>query len=349
MKLDAKNNYIIKPSKLNIKESCKTDSISSTFYSNNYSYTDYAPNFFLDYAFKGNKNKLYNEHNIINIKKINNYSYELEQTFKLNIDILLSYCNSNNNDNSDNNKEIILLLNKIKNKVKLKNNTKKEIKQRVNELISKNDCNNIFHKKLDNQKNQYIIKIENEIKNIEASNNYIIQLKERFSDVEKYIKKLRFNSEGRKSLNKKHKLKNFIKSNNKYTLKISNYIKDIEKLKSNISELKKDNKIERYRNKLFKEDKPDINLIRVVDFYLRIIRNLAFRKKNLKNCINSLSKTLQFLDLNPIAKFYEYKRSRQKSSYEIEFSDLDENKLDKNKCNNIYERNFMDLNKILNK
>ena len=72
--------------------------------------------------------------------------------------------------------------------------------------------------------------------------------------------------------------------------------------------------MERYWNKLYKADKPDINLIRVVEFYLRIIRNISFRNKNLKNCINSLSKTLEFLDLDPIVNFYECKRNRQKSS-----------------------------------
>lgn len=353
MKLEIKKkNFINKVSKLNIKETCKTDSISSTFYSNNYSYTDYDPSLFLDYTFKGNKHKLYDENNIVNIPKANNYSYELEQTFTLNLEILLSYFNQLNSKNIDNlkkNEEIILLLNNIKKKVKLKNEIKNEIKKKVNELITQNDCINVFHKKLDNQISQYKIKIENKIKKIGQSNNYIIELKEQFLNVEKYIKKIRFNSEGKKGLNKKNKLKNFINSSNKYTLKISNYIKDIKKLKSKISELKKENKMERYWNKLYKADKPDINLIRVVEFYLRIIRNISFRNKNLKNCINSLTKTLEFLDLNPIINFYECKRNRQKSSYEIEFSDLDENNHEKNKNINIYERQFMDFNKILNK
>ena len=348
-----KKNIIFKSSKCNIKENCKTDSISSTFYSSNYSYTDYDPSLFLDYTFKGNKNKLYNKNNLVNKTKANKYKYELEETFKLNLDILFSYYNELNSNGVDNlnnhNKEILILLNNIKNKIQLKNDTKKLIKQKVNELISRNECNNIFHKKLDNQLNQYNIKIENNIKKIQQSNNYILELKERFSDIEKYIKKIRFNSEGRKSITKKNKLKKFISSNNKYSLKITNYIKDIDKLKSDISEVKKDNKMERSWNRLCKTDKPDINLIRVVEFYLRIIRNISLRKKKLKNSVESLTKTLQFLDLNQIANLYEYKRNRQKSSYEIEFSDLDESKIEKNIHINNYERNFMDLNKILNK
>ena len=371
MKIERKkNNIIFKSSKkINIKEISKTDSISSTFYSNNYSYTDYKQSLFLDYTFKGNKNKLYNEKNSVNLTKAKNYSFELEQTFKLNIDLLLSYYTNTNTNKTDKfitynstntnndklinyNKEIILLLNKIKNKEALKTETKNSLKQKVNELLSKNDYLNTFHIKLDNQLNLYNIKVENKIKEIEQNNNYILELKERFLGVDKYIKKIRFNSEGRKGIQKKNLLKKFLNTNNKYNLKIANYLKDIKNIKYNISQLKKDNKLERSKYKLLKADKPDINLIRVVEFYLGIIRNLSLKNKILKNSIKSLSQTLEFLDLNPITNFVEYKRNRQKSSYEIEFSDLDDNNFEKFKKNNTKIgkiTNFMDFNNILNK
>ena len=357
MKIEKKkNNIIFKSSKLiNIKEISKTDSNASTFYSNNYTYTDYKKSLFLDYTFKGNKNKLYNEKNTLNLIKVKNYSYELEQTFKLNIDLLLSYyseTNTNNNDKfTNNNKEIILLLNNIKKKEALKKEAKKLLKQKVNELSSKNEYTNTFHSKINNLLKLHNIKIENKSKEIEQSNNYISELKERFLGVEKYIKRIRFNSEGKKGIQKKNNIKKFINVNNKYSLKISKYKKDIKNIKENISQLKKDNKLERSSYKLYKADKPDINLIRVVEFYLRIIRNLSLRNKILKNSVKSLSQTLEFLDLNPIANFVEYKRNRQKSSYEIEFSDLDDNNIEKNKKNNLKigkKKSFMDFNKILN-
>ena len=355
-----KKKIIFKRSKSSyIKEACKTDSNSSTFYSNNaniypYSYTHINPRLFLDYTFKGNKSKIYNNDNnyiYINKLKAQNYQYELEQTFNLNIDLLSKYYNNNNKNNNDKNKEIILLLNSIKNKEKIKKELKISIKQKCNELISKNDCINFLKKKLNNQIDQYNIKLENKIKEIYHTNNYISELKQRFSVVEKYINKIRFNSEGRKGLNKKNKLTKFINSNNKHLLKISNYIKEIKKLKSNISELKKDNKLIRSQKKLYKVDKPDINLIRVVEFYIRIIKNISSKNKILKNSINSLSKTLEILDLDQIANFNEYKRSRQKSSYEINFSDLDEDNYHKNKRDDIniqIFQNYIDFNEIFN-
>ena len=352
-KEEEKNIFFKKSKSSHIKENSKTDNNISYFYSRYYSCLNYNPNLFLDYAFKGNKKKLYINDNHINLIKAEKYSYELEQTFKLNIDALLAYYNNsnnieNNNNNINNNKEILLLLSNIREKEKYKREGKIQLKKKCNELISKNDYVNNYHKKINNQLNQYNIKIENKIKEIKESNNYISYIKKKFYGVEKYINKLRFNSEGKRGIEKKNKLKRFIRSNNKYLLNISNYNKNIKKLKENISEIKKDNKLLRSQNKLYKWDKPDINLIRVVEFYIRIIRNISLKNKILKNSIYSLSKTLDFLDLNLISNFNEYKRNRQKSSYEIEFSDL-ENNNDENKIINNYHKSktFMDFNKIL--
>jgi hypothetical protein len=176
-------------------------------------------------------------------------------------------------------------------------------------------------------------------------------MKKRFSFVEKYINKIRFISEGKKGLDKKNRLKKFINSNNKNLYKRENYMNDIQKLRANISELKKDNKLIRSQKKLYKSDNPDINLIRVVEFYLRLIRNASSKNKILKNSINCLSKTLEILDLDQIVNFNEYKRNRQKSSYEINFSDLDEKNNDEKDNDIKIQRiqNLLDFKEIFNK
>lgn len=349
--------HSISPYKLKFcsaKEKSKTDSTSSTYYTNNFCYTDYNQSLFLDYAFKGKRNKLYHNKNI-NFLKAKNYNYELEQTFNINLDLLISYYNKENNEDKkkeDIKNEIGSLLINIRDKVKQKKESLQFIKQKCNQLISKNDCANSFHKRLDLQINQYNTKLQNKLNEIEQSNNYISKIKKRFLGVEKYINKKRFNSEGKILTQKKSKLKKFIHTNNKYIYKIYNLLLDIKKIKENISEIKKDNKLSRFQNKLYKADKPNINLIRVVEFYIRIIRKAALRKKHLQNSINSLSKTLEFLDLNKIVNFNEFKRNRQRSSYEIEFSNLEDNDCDDNENINHKTKNikmFMDFNKVLNK
>ena len=348
------------------KEECKEESSESTYASKSFSFSlknKNSRNLFLDYTFQENKNKLYyqkNNEKLINNIKAKNYYYEIKKTFLLNIDLLLYYYNNKKNENKKND-EIIKLLNDIKNKEKQKNEIKISIKQKCNYLISKYDNLYLYNNKIENQINIYNIKINNKLVEINYLNTYISLLNKRFSYIDIYINKLRFIAEGRKGLkHKRNKLTKFIEKNNKSNIIIKEERNNINKIKKDISELKKDNKLSKRQNRLIKVKNPNINLIRVVEFYIRIIRALSMRNKFLKNSINSLCKTLEFLDLNQIKDFTEYKRSRQKSSYEIEFSDLENNYYEyeesktKNNINDKYQQkrnnliNFMDFSKVLN-
>ena len=354
----------------NGKESSKNESNISTYDSNNYSIfykNKKRSKLFLDYTFQENKIKLQigkNKENLIDNAKVKTYYYELKKTFTINLDLLLYYYNNKSDSeekekNKEENNEILKLLNNIKKKIVMKNEIKLSIKQKCNVLITKYDNLYSEQKKLNNQINIYNIKINNNLSQINQKNLYISMLEERFSYIDIYINKLRFVSEGRKGLkHSRHKLKKCIEKNNKNLLRIKNNNNEIKKIKANISELKKDNKLLKKQSRLMKSKKPNINLIRVVEFYIRIIRNLSMRNKSLKNSINSLCKTLEFLDLKQIKDFTEYKRTRQKSSYEIEFSDLENNYYEENKCDNLANNNmqeivnnlnnFIDFSKVLN-
>ena len=354
----------------NGKESSKNESNISTYDSNNYSIfykNKKRSKLFLDYTFQENKIKLQigkNKENLIDNAKVKTYYYELKKTFTINLDLLLYYYNNKSDSeekekNKEENNEILKLLNNIKKKIVMKNEIKLSIKQKCNVLITKYDNLYSEQKKLNNQINIYNIKINNNLSQINQKNLYISMLEERFSYIDIYINKLRFVSEGRKGLkHSRHKLKKCIEKNNKNLLRKKDNNNDIKKIKANISELKKDNKLLKKQSRLMKSKKPNINLIRVVEFYIRIIRNLSMRNKSLKNSINSLCKTLEFLDLKQIKDFTEYKRTRQKSSYEIEFSDLENNYYEENKCDNLANNNmqeivnnlnnFIDFSKVLN-
>ena len=77
-------------------------------YSKSISNTDYNLRSYLDYTFKNNRNNI-SSNKIMNLKKLNNYNFELQQTLKLNIEILLTFISSNNITNDkkqeDNKKE----------------------------------------------------------------------------------------------------------------------------------------------------------------------------------------------------------------------------------------------------
>ena len=146
---------------------------------------------------------------------------------------------------------------------------------------------------------------------------------------------------------------------------------EISKIKENIEYIKKDNKLYKSKKKLYIDKKPDLDLIRVTEFYARVIRSISGRIRIFKNSINNLYQTLSFLDLDSIANFNKYRmgKTRQKSYFEIEFSKLDIDKDDdldeeiningqKNeneneednriKCLSDKLEKFMDFDKVLN-
>ena len=363
---------IIKFPKTKLNKICKTVSNSSTYASNDNSYSlnnnQRNHKLFLDYTFQENKSKLFeNKENLINNSKIKNYYYEIKKTFLLNIDLILYFYTNKQNEKESNKDEnnkkeldIINILNDIKNKESQKKEIKLLIKQKIKNLKIKYENYFTYEKKYQTQINIYNTKLQNNINLLSKKNIYINELKNRFSFVDKYIIKLRFISDGKKGLKQRNKLSKFISSNNKNLIKMKKNSEKIKKLKEEISEIKKDNKLSRRQNRLFKDQNMNIDLIRVYEFYVRVIRTISLKNKILKNSINNLCKTLEFLDLYQIKEFIQYKRTRQKSSYEIEFSDLENNYYEENKnydkdknkyCINNISKNFdkfMDFSQIFN-
>ena len=72
---------------------------------------------------------------------------------------------------------------------------------------------------------------------------------------------------------------------------------DIKKLKEQIIEIKKENQIYKEESLLYRNKSTNRELIRVVEFYRRIIRSLQTKIKILKNAFDNMTKTLNFLNL----------------------------------------------------
>lgn len=326
------NNNVYLKSLPNTSPKLKPDSL----YSKSVAHTDVNLRSYIDYTFKSNRN-YFSFNKKLRLQKLNNYKFELQQTLELNIEILFNFVSANNNlkeNKTDSNKkedkekeELIKLVTSIKNKRNLKMDIERKIKKNVNELIKKNDSQNKAHKKIFIQNQKYNNKIQKEMQYIQYCKIYINTIQDNFNSVSKYINYLRFVNNGKKAnlQNNTNFLEKFIKSNDKFHKDAKHKEDEIANIKENITYITKDNKLYKSEKKLCKDKKPDLNLIRVTEFYTRIIRSASERVRILKNSINNLYKTLNFLDLGSIANFNKYStgKSRQKSFYEIEFSKLD--------------------------
>ena len=96
----------------------------------------------------------------------------------------------------------------------------------------------------------------------------------------------------------------FIKDNINYHKEQKMLDVDIQKLKEQISEIKKENQIYKEESLLYRNKNTNRELIRVVEFYRRIIRSLQTKIKILKNAFDNMTKTLNYLNLGDSKKYY---------------------------------------------
>ena len=143
---------------------------------------------------------------------------------------------------------------------------------------------------------------ENDV--LKQKNEYIKILNKRFKDVQTYISIIEVRTHqqnpNRPSITK------FIKDNINYHKEQKMLDVDIQKLKEQISEIKKENQIYKEESLLYRNKNTNLELIRVVEFYRRIIRSLQTKIKILKNAFDNMTKTLNYLNLGDSKKFLFY-------------------------------------------
>ena len=294
----------------------------------------------LDYIFVNNKNLIMTQTK--DPLKIKNYYNDLEQTLEINLDIL--YRLDYNFEKKEQINEIKLL---IKNIIEKSKNRKKNIKKQK-ELKS-----SLFNKKQaiiemktkNNESKENLIKRENnDILLLNSKKKYIKTMFNNLSDLEDYLQILKLKTEIKngnlfKNINNNQKneiaLSDFFRKNTNLMREIKLYKSDIQKLNDELIELKKDNQLYKEETKLYKAKKQNKDLIRVMEFYRRIIRSLQTKIKILRNSFDNMTKTLNYLNLGDIVNFNIYKKDLNTTHYEIDFNDLHD---DDNKEFNLIEK-----------
>ena len=200
-------------------------------------------------------------------------------------------------------------------------------------------------KKKNNESKENLIKRENsDILLLNNKKKYIKTMFNNLSDLEDYLQILKLKTEIKngnlfKNINNNQKneiaLSDFFRKNTNLMREIKLYKSDIQKLNDELIELKKDNQLYKEETKLYKAKKQNKDLIRVMEFYRRIIRSLQTKIKILRNSFDNMTKTLNYLNLGDIVNFNICKKDLNTTHYEIDFNDLHD---DDNKEFNLIEK-----------
>ena len=281
----------------------------------------------LDYIFVNNKNLIMTRTK--DPLKIKNYYNDLEQTLEINLDILYRL-----DFNFEKKEQINEIKSLIKNIIEKSKNRKEKI-QKQKEFKS-----NLFNKKqaiyelkkknIDTKEN--LIKRENDdISLLNCKKKYIKTMFNNLSDLEDYLQILKLKSQiksgnlfndNNNEKNNEIALSDFFRKNTNLMREIKLYKSDIQKIKNELIELKKDNLLYKEETKLYKAKNPNKDLIRVMEFYRRIIRSLQTKIKILRNSFDNMTKTLNYLNLGDIVNFNICKKDLNTTHYEIDFNDL---------------------------
>ena len=290
---------------------------------------------FLDYAFRQKRNNFVKEKSKA---KMLNYSFELEQTVVLNLELLLSFVNKLKSDNkkiiitndnkskdtaasssSTNPLSIIQLIKIIIEKAKKKAETNKNINKIINKINDRIDENKKYALKIKEQKIKFKQKISKTNINLDNLDNYIIKMNKKFYNVQKRIDNIIINKKN-KILNSNKNIFDIIYTNINYNKQLKNIKNILQYYYNEVSDLKIDNNLYNEEKKLY-NNKENTNLIRCMEFYRRENYNLYINLKVLRKKYKKIIEIMDFLNLGNIVQFSKQK-NEEEANFEIEFSKI---------------------------
>jgi hypothetical protein len=293
---------------------------------------------FLDYTFK---QKRYTISKGKNKARMINYSYELEQTISLNLELLLSFFSNSNikntnkkilitNDNKSKDtavssisaetpKLIIQLIKNIIEKSKKKAELNKNVNNLINKINKKIEDNNNYSNMVKEQKIKFKKKLNKTTNSLDNLDNKIILMNKKFYKYQQHIDSIIVNKKNN-ILNVKKNIFDFIYSNISFNKKNMELKKSLKKYYIDVTDLKIDNDLLKNEKSLY-NDINNKDLIRCMEFYRRINTDLFYNIKKLKKAYKKIIKIMDYLNLGNLVKF-SIKKNDEEANYEIEFSKI---------------------------
>ena len=261
-------------------------------YANAQLYTETSRETYLDYTFLSHRELIYTKRTK-DPKKIKEYNYDLEQTLNLNLDLLSKMPLTLTDETQLH--DIQELISKIQTNNSKRIELKHKIKETKNSIVNRKQAYHEQELKAEELDTRLHKAVDDSNKLIEQKQQYLNYLFKAFKDVQMYIDKLEIKE---KNISvQRPQLVQFVKENTLWHQNVNTLEDDIKKLYEQIKEVKKENQIYKEESQLYRQKNPNKDLIRVVEFYRRIIRALQTKIKILKNAFDNMTKTLDYLNL----------------------------------------------------
>ena len=262
---------------------------------------------YLDYTFLSHRAMIYSK-KTKDPRKIKDYGFDLEQTLDINLNLLGKI--PFNFDKKEQIEEIKTIISKIAEKNINRVQTREKIKTKRNEILNRKQVVENLKKKNEENEAIYETKEKEEKEKLNLRNKYIKVLNSGFKKVQAYIEILLCKNIMSVDTSKKRDVLAFVKENVHYHKEERLIESDIKKLSQQVSDIKKENQIYKEESLLYRNKTENKELIRVVEFYRRIIRALQTKIKILRNAFDNMTKTLNYLNLGD-SKFFFSSFSRQ--------------------------------------
>lgn len=293
----------------------------------------------LDYTFLSLRNSLFNQSKKTKVK---DYLFDLHQTLDLNMDFLENTLKTVQNKAEQD--ELLKIFNQFHQKLQAKNQKRKLLNKKESQLLIEKQIIQQLKRKLDDTNTYYREQLKDGEENFDSKEEYIKIFEKKLQEVEIYIQK------NTKTLTKSHYVKYKGWKMNDF-LEISNYLarrkdlimKDINKIRNNMSEIKQENTV--YREELETEESINKNTNDISDsdkklkvymeYYRKQIRVIQMRMKLLKTTFDSMTDTMKYLkfDKEKMTKTLKEKEDLNKTANFGNGNDQEEN--DANANNNM--------------
>ena len=258
---------------------------------------------FLDYTFMSHRNKLSFTSFNINLDNFRpkNYLFDLIQTFELNAD-LLSEILKKINDEKENN-EIMSIYNKMRNDYHKKKELRKKVKDYKSKILIESQIYSEAKRKNEENAEYYKDQIRDNEDNCFSKEEYIKIFQKKLKEVEIYIhKNIKDDTQEKYKKYQLWKMIDFLEESDYINKKKEDLKKDINKIIVDIKNVKNENKIffeenirlEKNKKKIISEEEKQINIF--MKKYKNQIRIITMRIKLLKNYLNNINKTLNYLN-----------------------------------------------------